>query len=129
LKLLIKLLHKFEPLLLDVLPAGKEQLLVNGEQFSSDDVEVINKGLLLQLELGLLLLHEFFELIQGSLLDLSQDSCRDNLQLVHDLRVTSLKVVDLLVILETICPALIDERVRLSEPIEASDAGLNELIQ
>jgi hypothetical protein len=114
LKLLVKLLHVFKPLLLNVLPASKEQLLVNGEEFMSDDVKVLNKGFLLKFQLSFLLLHELFQLVQSSLLDFSQNRSRDDLKLIYNLCVTSLKIVDFLVILKAICSTLIYKRVSLS---------------
>jgi len=104
----------FKPLLLNVLPAGKEQLLVNGEEFMSDDVKVLYKGFLLKFQLSFLLLHELFKLVQSSLLDFSQNRGRDDLKLIYNLCVTSLKIVDFLVILKAICPTLINKRVSLS---------------
>ena len=129
LKLLVQLLHKFEPLLLDVLLTGQEQLLVNGEELLPDNLKVINKGLLLQLQLRLLLLHELLELVESSLLDLGQDCRGDDLELVHNLGVARLEVIDLLVVFEAVSSALINKGVCLSKPVEPTNTRLNELIE
>ena len=48
-ELLVELFEEVEPLGLDVLLAGKEKLLVGGDELRSDNLEVVLKCLLLQL--------------------------------------------------------------------------------
>lgn len=48
-ELLVELFEEVEPLGLDVLLAGKEELLVGGDELRSDNLEVVLKCLLLQL--------------------------------------------------------------------------------
>ena len=129
LKLLVKLFHKFEPFTLNLLFAGEEKLLVNGEKFNSDHFEVFLENFLLQLKLGFLLSHELAKFIQSTLLDLSEDGRRNDFELVNNLSVSSLEIIDVLVVLKAIASALIDKSISLSEPIEPPNTWFNEFVQ
>ena len=71
-ELLVKFFEEVEPLGLNVLLACQEQLLVGGDELRSDNLEIVLKCLLLQLQMGLLLVHELLKFVQLSLLDVCQ---------------------------------------------------------
>ena len=72
--------------------------MIDSEKLNTNNFKEAFEGFLFIFELGLLLGHEFGELVEGALLDLSQDCARDDFELVHHLGVTGLEIVDLLVV-------------------------------
>jgi hypothetical protein len=61
--LLVQLLEEVEPLGLNVLFASEEELFVGRYELLSDNLEVVLKSLLLQLEMRLLLVHELLKFV------------------------------------------------------------------
>ncbi len=84
---------------MDLLFASQEQFLVNSKQLRPYNFEVLFKSLLFQQQFFLLLSHELMQLVQLALLDLSEDSRRNNLELIGDTRTANLKVSYLLEVL------------------------------
>lgn len=62
-ELLVQLLEEVEPLGLNVLFASEEELFVGRYELLADNLEVVLKSLLLQLEMRLLLVHELLKFV------------------------------------------------------------------
>jgi hypothetical protein len=129
LQLLVQFFQVVKPLRFDLLLASKEQGFVNGKQLSPDDFEVLLEQILFFREFAFLLVHKLLEFVELSFLDLGEDGAGDYLELVRHSGAPDLKVIDFLVIFKTVVAALVHKRVRLGQPVEPSDARLNELVQ
>lgn len=116
-ELLVQLLEEVEPLGLNVFFASEEELFVGGYELLSDNLEVVLKSLLLQLEMRLLLVHELLKFVQLTLLNVGQNGRRNNLKLVSDLGLTDLEVVYLLKHICAVAAALVHETVAGEEPV------------
>lgn len=129
LKLFVKLFHEFKPLSLNLWLTWQEKVLVDCEQFNTNNLKVVFEGLLLNLKLTFLGSHELTKFVKSSLLDLGKDCRWDDLKLVHNLGVTRLEIVDLLVVLKAVWSALVHECISLGEPVEAPYTGFDKLIE
>ena len=103
--------------------------MIDSEKLHTNNFKEAFEGFLFIFELGLLLGHEFGKLVEGALLDLSQDCARDDFELVHHLGVTGLEVVDLLVVFETIVATLDHEAVSVRLPVETCNAWCDKFIE
>jgi hypothetical protein len=110
-QLFVKFFEEVKPLGLDMLLAGKEELLVGGDELTPDYLEVVFESFLLELEVRLLLVHELLKFVKLALLDVGQDGRGNYLELVSNFGLTDLEVVDLLKDVSAVASTLVHETI------------------